>query len=290
MNDSGELRALISKSAEDITEAELTPIEEPDQLVNGTELMGAEKGLILVSENVLPLRGHAEVLVSSDSSAPSHQRPDGVLGEWRNKPKNEWNLHQRVAEATNGWGTLANAVSLAGAVVSLKGLYDFVKGRRTKGITEIGIGRIFDLADGIVAAKTGTRGEVGAFVDSALDKALTLLTTAVLTHCKTLPAKFAAETAADQISIVYLNKQIHEMGGEVNPSQSGKLGMGYVWGSAGMYATNQALGESGHELSAFVAKRVARHAEKKAGKYGKLALGDYRKQLQSLRQAQPTAE
>lgn len=73
-----------------------------------------------------------------------HQRPDGVLGEWDLLPKEDWNTHQKVADATGGLASLANVTSAIGGETTRQGIHDFARGDHFKGIVKIGIGRTLD--------------------------------------------------------------------------------------------------------------------------------------------------
>lgn len=213
---------------------------------------------------------------------PAHQRPDGVLGEWKNIAEEEWNAHQRVAEMTGGWATVASLISVVGGVTTAKGLYDFVKGKHTQGVVEIGIGRALDLADGYVSELFGTRSKTGAFVDASVDKLLVAGASIALPASCAVSKKYAVATGVQQIRIATENAKIQKSGGEPNPSKTGKYGMAAIWGAFGTRAIETMLTNKNHDHTAKVAGKLALVAEDTSLVLTELAISGYRKQRHGI--------
>lgn len=155
----------------------------------------------------------------------SHERPLGYEGDWSLVPPEKRTRLQRIAAKTKGWLTLGNIVSVAGATLTIKGLYDYTQGHALAAVTEIGVGRIFDLIDGATAKFTNTRGEAGALVDSALDKVLAGIGIVALTLTGDLPPVVSITALAAQGYIAKANKDIHDLGGSPTPTRLGKYAM-----------------------------------------------------------------
>lgn len=155
----------------------------------------------------------------------SHQRPLGQRGEW--ELTDTPNLWQKIAHRSHGWLTPANAISLGSGVLFCKGLVDFYQGDYAQAAAAVGISRIGDLVDGIVAARTETRGEIGALIDSASDKLMAIGGIAAVSLYIDHPIIYglAGLTALQQGRIALENLEIKRLGGEPTPNRSGKQAM-----------------------------------------------------------------
>jgi phosphatidylglycerophosphate synthase len=214
----------------------------------------------------------------------SHQRPEGVLGEWELVPEDERNVHQRVAAATGGWLSVANVVSVAGGVIAAKGIVDFARGRRMLGVAEVGVGRVLDLADGAVSKRLGTRSKPGAFTDAGVDKVLAgvAMVTLPMTE-RTISPLYAAATTVEQARIAWINTQIKRAGGEPTPNGSGKAGAAATWAAVVTRMVESILKEKGRKGSARVVGAVALAAEAVSLALSEQAIAGYRQQEKSVR-------
>lgn len=155
----------------------------------------------------------------------SHQRPLGYLGEWElTTAPTAW---QKLARVSGGWVTPANLISLGSSALFCKGLIDFSQGNYLPAAAAIGVSRVGDILDGVVAAKTKTRGEIGALLDSAGDKLMAIggITAASLYIDHPLGYGFAGLTALQQGRIALENIEIKRLGGDPTPNKAGKLSM-----------------------------------------------------------------
>ncbi|HUB93386.1 MAG TPA: CDP-alcohol phosphatidyltransferase family protein [Verrucomicrobiae bacterium] len=91
--------------------------------------------------------------------------------DWATVPPQDRNVWQRVAADSNGILTPGNGVSLFGILLVVGGLLVMSVGKFWLGLSMVGIGRIADIFDGMVADRTGTKGPVGEAVDAITDKA-----------------------------------------------------------------------------------------------------------------------
>jgi|AntRauTorckE6833_2_1112554.scaffolds.fasta_scaffold00037_7 phosphatidylglycerophosphate synthase len=95
----------------------------------------------------------------------SNKKPDWYFTEPTDR--NTW---QRIAQATHGFVTPGNILSLSGLILVLFGAIRVSGDSAFIGLLTIAIGRILDLADGYIANKTGTKSRLGEAVDSTADK------------------------------------------------------------------------------------------------------------------------
>lgn len=174
----------------------------------------------------------------------------GKEGQWVNVPPEDRNIAQNVAAQTNGIVTPANAVSLAGAGVVASGLKDIATGDTTKGVIKVGVGRVFDLADGMVADKTGTKSPIGEGVDVVVDKAEVALALPVLAYKGVLPKPAAGVVFALNVANAAFSSVAKRRGAEIHPSKEGKLAMFGQWMGIGMYGLSRVAKDQEMEKTA----------------------------------------
>lgn len=159
----------------------------------------------------------------------------GAEGQWVGIPAENQNPYQKVAAATNGVVTPGNAVSLAGAGLVATGLRNVARGETAKGVVQIGAGRIADLADGLVAEKTGTKGPVGEAMDVGIDKTEAFVVAPVLAKSGVLPKPAAGLILGQNLAIMGFSGVAKRRGREIHPSADGKKAMFGQWFGTGMY-------------------------------------------------------
>lgn len=87
-------------------------------------------------------------------------------------------MWQKLAAKTHGVLTPGNLLSVGGAGILSAGLVCLYNGSLGMGLSLVIVGRIADIADGVVAAKTGTKSPLGEALDATVDK-LALLATVI---------------------------------------------------------------------------------------------------------------
>jgi phosphatidylglycerophosphate synthase len=90
--------------------------------------------------------------------------------DWAPVPSKDRNIWQRVAAGTNGLVTPGNAISVVGFLLVLTGATAVLLRQLLLAFWCIVVGRLADLADGVVADRTGTKSPLGEAVDATLDK------------------------------------------------------------------------------------------------------------------------
>ncbi len=107
--------------------------------------------------------------------------------DWEAVPEPSRNRWQRLAARSHGVATPGNAVSLVGIVLVLAGLIIVSIENFWQGIGLILVGRVADILDGTIAARTGTKGPVGEVVDATFDKLAAIVVLAVFVALHWIP-------------------------------------------------------------------------------------------------------
>jgi phosphatidylglycerophosphate synthase len=157
-------------------------------------------------------------------------------GEWRSISPELWTPGQRLAEATHGVMTLANAITIIGGGLVVSGINDLKNGEYVDGIIKIGAGRIADIADGYVSHALGTKSPVGEAADAGVDTLLTFYAAYKLRDLKIIPDEFAYALLAQQSANTALTGVAKLRGREIHTGASGKLSQSEKWAAIGLYA------------------------------------------------------
>lgn len=124
----------------------------------------------------------------------------GIEGMWLNKPKADWDVHERLANASGGLLTVANLASFSGAALTKVGVDEFVNGNFEDGIKHFLGGRGVDVVDGDISKLFGTISKTGAFVDAGLDGLTMLYVAKKLMDAGVIPREFGLALIAQQTS------------------------------------------------------------------------------------------
>ncbi|GAC1391092.1 MAG: hypothetical protein NVSMB46_02360 [Candidatus Saccharimonadales bacterium] len=171
----------------------------------------------------------------------------GKQPDWDVKPYEELSPIQKVAKNTHGIITPGNMVSIVGAFMVGKGLYDIKKGNTLKGLLYIGAGRTADILDGAIASKTETKSAFGEMVDASLDKAEIIAALPILVKYKVIPLHTALFAGGQNIINASLALLAKRLGAEVHPSQSGKFTTLFQWCAVGIHGFSAVAHEYDHE-------------------------------------------
>lgn len=154
----------------------------------------------------------------------AHSTPDWLQVDATHRTK--W---QRLAAQTHGIITPGNAVSFIGVVLVLVGLGYIVDRQPYVGLVLVGIGRLADIFDGMVAERTGTKSQLGEAVDAASDKVGLFMTLLV----------FVLQHLAPLALIIFIGVQAICMAGigivarirhiDLHPLREGKLATVAFW-------------------------------------------------------------
>lgn len=157
-------------------------------------------------------------------------RPD-----WEAKTPAMRNMWQKLAAATGGVVTPANALSLVGFVVACIGLFKIARADLWTGTILLVIGRLADAVDGITAEVTGTKSSFGESVDAGLDKVIAFIALAVLMTASIIPWWIAAAIAALNVWNIFTNWYGEGRAVHIQPSRNGKWAAFGYWASIALF-------------------------------------------------------
>ncbi len=107
--------------------------------------------------------------------------------DWDGVKDRKLNTWQHIAKGTYGFVTPANIISICGLYLVINGIRNYGEGSVLSGVLQVGLGRLLDYFDGIVANKTSTKSFIGATMDVSVDTLEFLLVIFVLASLGTIP-------------------------------------------------------------------------------------------------------
>lgn len=164
--------------------------------------------------------------------------------DWHTVKKSDYNAFQKIAAVTYGFVTPANIITIIGLGLVIYGLVEILNQHFWTGFIAVVIGRLLDIADGMVAQATHTKSPIGEIFDAVADKIGTLLTIAVL---------FIAAIASWWVITLLLVPQVliplvvfykRQKGISVHPTRQGKLSMAISWVAIAGLIITKALNSS----------------------------------------------
>lgn len=137
---------------------------------------------------------------------------------------------QRLAARTRGVVTPGNLVSTGSFCLVVAGLALVARSDLALGTSVVGLGRLGDTVDGMIAEKTGTKSPLGQALDAALDKMGALSALAVFTARDVLPVWVAAAIMAQNVANVVIGLYAPwRRTTTLNPSAAGKVATAGFW-------------------------------------------------------------
>lgn len=153
-----------------------------------------------------------------------------LKADWEYVQKEDRNAWQAAAAKTKGLVGPANFVTLAGAIMVIVGLASLYHNVTIWALILIGLGRLADVADGYVAAYTGTKSPIGAEIDAGTDKILALLALIVFILAGLAPLLILALIGLQAIANTLISIYAKVKRGRIIPvSQDGKLASAISW-------------------------------------------------------------
>ena len=149
--------------------------------------------------------------------------------DWKKTSGRPLNAWQKVADRTNGVITPGNAASLAGGISALYGLWIIIDGEIIDGLIFLSIGRLADLADGIIADYTKTKSPLGEVVDATIDKLVIAASLLVLGSLELIPWVIILIIAAQNIANVLISIVAKLRKKKLHPSRLGKISAAFSW-------------------------------------------------------------
>lgn len=153
--------------------------------------------------------------------------------DWELVDTSSHNGWQRLARHTRGMVTPGNIISVCGAALSLSARSDIQKENYRSATVKLFVGRMMDIADGVVADRTGTKSPVGEAVDASIDKFLTLKIMHAMVDKQLISQREGDTVIAQQGMAVGLSAAAKLLGKEMHPSRPGKEDATAIWAFAG---------------------------------------------------------
>lgn len=149
--------------------------------------------------------------------------------DWEKTNEASYNFWQKIAVRSNGTLTPANAVSLAGGILALYGLSVILNDDIVTGLILLTLGRLADLADGIVAEQTKTKSPLGEMVDATIDKIVVAATLIVLGALALVPWIIIIIVAVQNVANVLISIVAKLRDRSIHPSRLGKISAAFSW-------------------------------------------------------------
>lgn len=149
--------------------------------------------------------------------------------DWESVESPRRTRFQKLAAATRGFVTPANILTVIGFGIVIYGLVALLQHSFWLGAVLLVVGRLLDVADGLVAQATKTKSPLGELFDATADKIGTFLTIIVLLVANVTYWWLIVALIGPQIiiSLVVLYKKQH--GRTTHPTRPGKLSMAGAW-------------------------------------------------------------
>ena len=149
--------------------------------------------------------------------------------DWMYVPVDQHNVWQKFAARSSGFITPGNFITLVGLGLVIWGVHELFLEQYLVGSLAIAAGRAFDLLDGIVAERTGTKCQVGEAVDTGADKIAILLCVMAIALEDLTPLYFIGGIIFINIASVILSGIARLRKIALHPSRSGKLFTAFSW-------------------------------------------------------------
>lgn len=187
--------------------------------------------------SVYSLIRYIQALAPPTASSPRHQ--SSSLPDWTYIDPTKRNLWQRIGATTYGVITPGNIITLVGLTLVCVGAFDIVLHKFLLGFSYVGIGRLCDIADGIIANKTNTKSPLGEMIDATADKLAILALLVALSISSATAWEALGLVAIQNFVNVGLSYKAKRNGVTLHPSIAGKLATTWQWlGIVGVILAN----------------------------------------------------
>lgn len=149
--------------------------------------------------------------------------------DWAKIKQNRRNAWQQLGAATGSAVTPGNLVTIIGLMLVLVGLAEILMHQYWFGAIFLAVGRLCDIADGMLADKTGTKSPLGELLDASIDKLGTFLTLLVLFVASVAPKWALLGLVTPHIIITFFTLWLRLNNRQLHPSRAGKLSMFTAW-------------------------------------------------------------
>jgi phosphatidylglycerophosphate synthase len=153
----------------------------------------------------------------------------GKKPEWADVAVSDRNRWQHLAAATHAVVTPGNFLTAVGFGLTTYGIIALAGRQYWLGLIAMAIGRLFDIADGWMAAKTGTKSPLGELLDAGSDKVITFGALIVLGASGLVAWWVIICLTVPQAIILIISLQHLAIGSRLHPTRAGKLSMASAW-------------------------------------------------------------
>ncbi|HUP26644.1 MAG TPA: CDP-alcohol phosphatidyltransferase family protein [Candidatus Limnocylindrales bacterium] len=164
----------------------------------------------------------------------------GKKADWDKLKARNRNNWQRLAVKTHGIITPGNIISVVGFVLVVTGLWYIYNNHTILGVMAVLTGRVLDIADGILADKTGTKSPLGEVIDASIDKLEIALALPVMVISAILLPWQAIVLVVQHLANVIFAGITKARGILPHASRSGKYATTAQWGSVVLYGIAKA--------------------------------------------------
>jgi phosphatidylglycerophosphate synthase len=180
-----------------------------------------------------------------------------TLPDWEQVPPSRHNPWQRLAAKTHGFVTPGNISSFAGLCLVAIGLAYIGHHHLWTGLLILGVGRLFDIVDGTLAERSGTKSPLGEGVDASFDKLAALATLVVFVAASILPWPFAVLIGLQNASTGLLSLAAKALRRTIHPLATGKIGVVVEWAALIGFALGAAADMQALTLIAYAVAMVS---------------------------------
>lgn len=174
--------------------------------------------------------------------------------DWQRVREGERTYWQRLAVRTKGVVTPGNITSFIGVTLVIIGAVAVAEGNHWQGLICIGIGRLCDILDGIIAHKTGTKSPLGEATDASFDKIGAIATLIVFGATNLLWWPVAVLIGLQNLTNSFIGLIGRQRKYRLHPLPVGKLSTAGEWVALLGFGLAAALGQgqtSGLSLGAY---------------------------------------
>lgn len=172
-----------------------------------------------------------------------------LRSDWSEIAPQQRTLWQRCAAASRGIITPGNLITLIGALLVIRGLYDLAHGQLITGIALLLVGRMADILDGMVADYTKTKSPLGEAVDAVTDKVLTIVALYVLLDKQLLPLIIGVIMALHVLYNIIVTTVARQLHVSLHPSLTGKLSALFEWACVGLFVLIDIFKQQHHQTA-----------------------------------------
>lgn len=161
--------------------------------------------------------------------------------DWEKTDEDTYNPWQKVAAGSGGLLTPGNFISVLGGVLAIYGLAVIMNDDIVAGLILLSLGRLADLADGIIAEQTKTKSPLGEMVDASIDKVIVAAALIVLGALELVPWIILIIVALQNFANVVISivAKLRDRG--LHPSRLGKVSAAFAWVTIILYPLGEWL-------------------------------------------------